>query len=678
MRAADLRPLRVRLRVVETVVLAALLALTFRAAHLTLLGERGEQRGTSQLVTSLSLPPERGRIVDRSGTELALTVAVPAVYGVPPAVKDVGATSADLARILGTDAKRAQERLSQRRSFVYIERWVDPKRVEELMALDLPGIGIVEEPRRAYPFGALAASLVGFSNMDGAGVRGVEQQEDKWLLGQPRRVAVERDARGHLLLGPGLERNATVGGDVALTIDIAMQAETEQALADGIAAANARGGFAVAIDPRTGEVLALAETPRFDPNDFRHLSFPDTRSRSFTDAVEPGSTFKTFLIAAALDAGVVRPTDVFDLRGGIYVPGKQIKDLHPRPSLDVAGILRHSSNVGAVKIGQKLGPQRHFETLKNFGFGERSGSGFPDESSGILRSYKRWRPVDAATVAFGQGVSVTTMQLAAATAALGNDGVWRRPQIVRGHRRPDGAWEMAPPAEARRAVSPETAAAMRAMMEGVCIGEGGTGKRAQLRGVRVGGKTGTAQKLEGGRYASDKYIAWFIGLAPLDAPRVAIAVGIDEPRGVHTGGAVAAPVFARVAGALLTHLGIPTEPLLTPAGAPITQTAAAATPAKPEAQPQPKQEPIVAGVGNENTADWELDDSILPEDGRLLVPDLHGLTVAEVKRVVSRAPVELEVFGRGRAVKQEPDPGTVLSDGRIRLRVVFAETGGEG
>ncbi len=668
MRAADLRPLRVRLRIAETVVLAAFLALTVRAAHLTLYAERGEQRGVSQLDTALSLPPERGRIVDRQGNELALTVAVPAVYGVPPAVQDPAATAAEVARILGTDAKRALERLSQRRSFVYIERWVDPKRVEVLMARGLPGIGIVEEPRRAYPFGALAASLVGFSNMDGAGVRGIEQQENKWLLGQPRRVAVERDARGQLLLGPGLERNTTVGGDVELTIDIAMQAETEQALADGIASAKARGGFVVAIDPRSGEVLALAEQPRFDPNDFRHLSFPDTRARNFTDAVEPGSTFKTFLIAAAVDAGVVRPTDVFDLRGGLYVPGKQIKDLHPRPSLDVAGILRHSSNVGAVKIGQRLGPQRHYETLRRFGFGERSGSGFPDESSGILRSYTRWRPVDAATVAFGQGVSVTALQLAAATAALGNEGVWRKPQIVRGRRRPGGKWEATPAAEARRAVSPETAAAMRAMMEGVVSGEGGTGKRAQLRGVRVGGKTGTAQKLNGGHYANDKYVAWFIGLAPIEAPRVAIAVGIDEPRGVHTGGAVAAPVFARVAGALLTQLGIPTEPLLPPT--PTTRTATTAPTAKPDSQPQRN--------ANANAVDEKLGESVVQQEGRLLVPDLHGLTVAEVKRIVSQAPVELEVFGRGRAVAQEPDPGTVISDGRTRLRVRFTEPGGEG
>jgi membrane peptidoglycan carboxypeptidase len=228
---------------------------------------------------------------------------------------------------------------------------------------------------------------------------------------------------------------------------------------------------------------------------------------------------------------------------------------------------------------------------------------------------------------------------------------------------------MTPPVETRRAVSSETAAAMRAMMEGVVSGEGGTGKRAQLRGVRVGGKTGTAQKLEGGRYANDKYIGWFIGLAPLDAPRVAIAVGIDEPRGVHTGGAVAAPVFARVAGSILTHLGIPTEPLLT--AVPATQTAAA----KPELKPQRKTSANAAAGPLDDTIHGE---SVAQEDGRLLIPDLHGLTIDEVKRVVARAPVELEVLGQGRAVAQEPDPGTVLPGGRTRLRVRFADHGGEG
>lgn len=648
--------------------LGAFVVLTLRAAQLALLEERGEQRGTIQLVTTMTLPPERGRIVDRNGTEVAMTVPVPSVYGVPTEVKDPAATAAELAKLLGVDAAKTRARLEQRRAFVYVDRWVAPERMAAFHAKGgIPGIGVLDEPKRAYPFGPLAASVIGFANMEGVGARGIEQQKNAWLLGRPRRVAVERDARGRLLLGPGLDRTATAGGDVALTIDVAMQAEAEQALLAGVEASRARGGFLVALDPKSGDVLALAEAPRFDPNDFRRLDLEQTKARSFTDAVEPGSTFKTFLIAAALDAHSVKPSEVFDLRGGLRVPGKLIKDLHPRPALDVSGILRHSSNVGSVKIAQRLGAERHFETLRRFGFGSLTGSGFPGEHKGLLRDYRKWRPVDAATVAFGQGVSVTTVQLAAATAALGNGGVWVQPRLVRGIRRPDGEWETAPPAETRQAVSAETAAQMIPMMEGVCIGEGGTGKRAQLQGLRVGGKTGTAQKLVGGRYAHDKYIAWFIGLAPLDDPRIAIAVGIDEPRGVHTGGAVAAPVFARAAAAILTHMGIPTAPVLDPNGQPLTRVAAAAASAK-------SLPPVAAGLAS---ADPQSGTQV--EDDRRLVPDLHGMTIEEVKQATAGVPVELEIIGRGRAVAQKPDPGTVLAGSRTRLQVRFdRRDGGEG
>jgi cell division protein FtsI (penicillin-binding protein 3) len=644
--APDLRPLRLRLRAASVLLLAAFALLALRAGQLALRGERGERRGESQLLTALALPPERGRILDRDGAELALTVGVPSVYAVPADIVDPGA-AAKLASALGLDAKAVQERLAQRRPFVFVKRWIDDKLADRVRALELPGVAIVEEPKRAYPHGALAASLVGFANIDGQGVRGLEQQENEWLVGQSGRLQVERDARGRLLVGPGVDPNATAGGDVALTLDVTLQAEAEQALADGIAAAQARGGFVVSLDPRTGEVLALAERPTFDPNNFRAVSFPDTRSRVFTDVAEPGSTFKTFVIAAALEAGAVRATDMFDLRGGLHVPGKWIKDLHPHPELDVAGILRVSSNVGAAKIELRVGPRLHHEALRRFGFGAPTGSGFPDESSGLLRSWKAWRPVDAATAAFGQGVSVTPIQLAAAMAALGNDGVWVRPHMVRARRRPGGEWTLEPIGESHRAVSPRTAAQLREMLEGVVTGEGGTGHRAQLVGVRVAGKTGTAQKLDkNGRYSADRYLSWFVGLAPADAPRIAIAVGIDEPRvKLHTGGAVAAPVFARVAAAHLSRLGIPTEPA--PATEPATREAAAGRPPG----------------------------ALALQGDRVLVPDLRGLTVAEVVQRTQGTAIELDLQGQGRAVAQDPVPGSVLDAGRERLRVRFQPGG---
>jgi len=650
-RAPDLGPLRLRLRVVYALLLVAFAALAVRAAQLTLLAGRSTERGRSQLLSAIELAPERGRIVDREGVDLALTVGAASVYAVPSEIADPGATAAQLARLLDLDAGALRERLAQPRPFVFVKRWLDEERAARVLALELPGVGTVTEPQRAYPHGALAASMIGFANIDGQGVRGVEQMENDWLVGRPRRVAVERDARGRLLLGPGLDRHAAAGGDVALTIDLHFQADAEAALAEGIANARAAGGFVVSIDPRTGDVLALAESPGFDPNHFRTIPFRDTRSRAFADAVEPGSTFKTFVIAAALEAGVVEPHQLFDLRGGLRVPGKQIRDLHPKPALDVAGILRVSSNVGAAKIGQLVGARRHYETLRRFGFGARTGSGFPEESSGLLRDFRRWRPVDAATATFGQGVSVTPVQLAAAMAALGNGGVWMPPRLVRARRAPDGLWEAAPLGEQRRAVSPETAAALVDMLAGVVHVEGGTGRRARLRGLAVAGKTGTAQKLENGRYSQKRYLGWFVGLAPADDPRVAIAVAIDEPKGVHTGGAVAAPVFARVAAAHLTQLGIPTEPESPGDTAPPTRTAAA---------------PAAGGAG------------VASQGDRVLVPDLRGLTVAEVVQRTSRTALKLELTGHGRAVAQEPVPGTIVTAGRERLRVRFAPAGGRG
>jgi cell division protein FtsI (penicillin-binding protein 3) len=650
LRAPDLGPLRLRLRVAYALLLVAFAGLTLRAAQLTLVAGRSTERGRSQLLSALELAPERGRIVDREGTDLALTVGVASVYAVPSEIADPDATAAQLGRLLDLDVAALRERLAQRRPFVFVKRWVDEERAEQVRALELAGVGTVTEPRRAYPHGALAASMLGFANIDGQGVRGVEQLENDWLVGRPQRVAVERDARGRLLLGPGLERRAAAGGDVALTIDLQFQADAEAALAEGIAAARAAGGFVVSLDPRTGDVLALAESPGFDPNHFRTIPFRDTRSRAFADAVEPGSTFKTFVIAAALEAGAVKSHEVFDLRGGLRVPGKTIRDLHPKPVLDVAGILRVSSNVGAVMIGQRVGARRHYETLRRFGFGAPTGSGFPEESSGLLRDVEHWRPVDAATASFGQGISVTPVQLAAAMAAFGNGGVWMPPRIVRARRAPDGLWQALPLGEGRRAVSERTAATVLDMLAGVVHVEGGTGRRARLRGLAVAGKTGTAQKLENGRYSHQRYVGWFVGLAPADDPRVAIVVAIDEPKGVHTGGAVAAPVFARVAAAHLTQLGIPTEPEMLDPSAPATRTAAA-----------PAERGAVAHQGD-----------------RVLVPDLRGLTVAEVVQRTSQTSLKLELTGHGRAVAQEPVPGTIVTAGRERLRVRFAPAGGRG
>jgi cell division protein FtsI (penicillin-binding protein 3) len=656
--AARVRATRRRLWLAQALLLGAFLGLAARAAHLSVFDERGLRLGERQSRTALTLAPERGAIFDRGGHELALSVGAPSVYVMVGELADPARDVPALARALGTPASALAKRLRGRNAFVWVARWVPSERAERVRALGLRGVGIALEPRRIYPYKALAGSLVGFANIDGQGARGVEQQEDAWLRGIPRRLPVERDGSGQLLVTRGEEHWLTAGGDVALTLDVAMQADAALALEEAVRATGARGGAVVTLDPRTGDLLALAEWPSFDPNRFRDLPYAETRSRAFLDAQEPGSTLKAFLVAAALEEGALDPAERIDCEDGeLELPGKTIRDLHPHGALRAEEILRFSSNIGAVKIAQRLGPEAHASMLRRFGFGARSGSGFPDESAGLLRTPGPARPVDQAALAFGQGLSVTPVQLAAATAALANGGTLMRTRLVAARRSPGGAWRTEAPEALRRVVSERTAATLLRMLESA-TGSEGTGRLAGLRDVRVAGKTGTAQKLdlELGRYSDRRYVAWFIGAVPAEAPRLAIAVALDEPRrGTHTGGAVAAPLFARVAAAQLARLGILTEPEPAPAP-PLPETRVAAAAPAPRAAPPaaPRAVPEVARLAD-----------------RVLLPDLLGLTVAEVQAVSREARLAVQISGRGRAVAQSPPPGTVVAASEARIQVRF-------
>ncbi len=675
---------RFRLAMVRTALVLAFLGLAARAAHLSLIEERGLALGKRQQHTVLTLAPERGAIVDRNGHEFALSIGAPSIYAMPVLLNDVQGTARRLAPVLGQSTSSLAKRLEGRRNFVFLSRWVTPERAAKVRDLRLNGIGIVEEPRRIYPYRTLGASLVGFANIDGRGVRGIEQQEDDWLRGTPLRLPVERDGSGQLLLRAGNQQWSTAGGDVALTLDAAMQSIAAQELKSAIERTGAKGGVVVTMNPSTGEILALAETPTFDPNHFRELRYADTRSRAFLDASEPGSTLKTFLIAAALESGTVTADEIFDCEDGFFpIPGKMIRDHHAYGKLSTADILRVSSNIGAVKIATALGPQLHVEMLRRFGFGESTGSGFPDESSGLLRVSKRYRPVDHATLAFGQGMSVTPIQLAAATSAIANGGLLMRPNLVNARRAPRGSWRPIRPELVHRVVSEQTAKTVLAMMEAV-VGPKGTGRRAALQGVRVAGKTGTAQKFDtiAGHYSNDDYVAWFIGIAPADAPRLVIVAALDEPRRPnHTGGSAAAPLFASVAAAQLARFGILTEPVRPPqrpAAAPITRIASAAATSKPDANrrhsatetvvpPKPAKTAIKRPPATSTSVDREL----VSLDGRLLLPDLRGLTVAEVRAIARSAGIAVLIEGEGRAVSQEPPPGTIVATRNAQIRVRF-------
>jgi len=664
-----------RLRVARAVLLGCFALLAVRAAHLSMIDGRGAERGDVQNSTTLRLAAARGLIVDRSGAELAVTVSAPSVYAVPAEIADPKEAARAIAGVLGGDPASVRERLLRQTPFVYVARWIRSEQADRIRALGLAGVGIVSEPRRAYPHDRLAGRVLGFANIDGQGVRGIEQQEDSWLRGQAQRITVERDAHGKLLVTSGLDPRSAAGGDVALTLDAALQAEIDAALAEVIETTGARRGTVVSMDPRSGEILALSELPGFDPNRFRSTDYSATRSHAFLDAVEPGSVLKPFAVAAALEHGAISPDDEIDCEEGFFrVPGKTLRDRRPFGLTDVEGVLRVSSNIGAAKIGFAVGREAHFETLRRFGFGASTGSGFPEESAGLLRSWRNWRQVDHATISFGQGIGVTAIQLAAATAALANGGLWHEPRLVTARRVAGGSWQALEPAPVRRAVRAEVADAVLRMMETVVSAEG-TGRRAALRGVPVAGKTGTAQKLDPatGTYSTKSYLAWFAGVAPADDPKIVTVVMLDEPAGrAHTGGATAAPLFARIAAGQLVRHGILTHPEL-----PLPRTASVQPdPDAPEPEPEPAPRQSHPSKWNQEESRHPV--SITTLDGRLLVPDFSGLSIAEVQQATTGIGLEVEMKGRGWAVSQDPAPGTILAGATPRVSVRFAADGEDG
>ncbi len=709
MRGADLRGAGLRVRICGALLLLAFLALSARAAHLGVVDQRGVRRGAAQTGTVLRLAPARGTILDKSGRELAVTVPAPSLYAVPREIEDPAGTARALARALGVPAGPLRERLGRKAPFVFVARWLSTEQAAAVSKLELAGLGLVPEPRRAFPQGPLAGRLIGFSNIDGEGARGIEQMENAWLRGKAQRVAVERDARGRLLAFADYDPASSAGGDVALTLDAALQAEAEAALAEVTEATGARGGLVIVLDPRRGDLLALAERPGFDPNRFRTTPYPETRSRAFLDAADPGSTAKPFVVAAALERGVVSASEQIDCENGSYrVPGKTLRDTKPHKLLDPAGILRVSSNVGIAKIAFRVGAEPHDALLRRLGFGRGTGSGFPDESSGVLRPWREWRPLDHATIAFGQGMAATPIQLANAFAVLANGGEWRAPRLIAARRETDGNWEHLSAPAPERVLPRAVAESVLSMLETV-VGPEGTGRRAGLRGIRVAGKTGTAQKLDpDGSYSTDRYQAWFVGAAPADRPRVVVAAMIDEPRGfIHTGGATAAPVFAKVTAAALARDGILTEPSLPlpewarvdwvppwktekkPAApkpnpnlstppprriaraepAPRTTTAPekSATRATPQAPRGGARTPQATSQGGGARSEAKPSEVTRLGD-RILLPDFRGQSPEQVRAQLAASGIRLQASGSGRAVAQDPAPGTIVRGGSIRVR----------
>jgi cell division protein FtsI (penicillin-binding protein 3) len=503
-----------------------------------------QREGARRHLRVVEMPAHRGMILDRSGEPLAISTPVHSVWANPRELVPDRGTLAPLAEVLDMGVESLRGLLARRsdRAFVYLKRQVTPAVARAVTALDVPGVGLQREYRRYYPSGEVTAHLVGFTDIDDIGQEGMELAYDGWLRGEPGRKRVVRDGRARVVENIESIREPRPGRDLVLSIDRRLQFLAYRELKAAVGHNKARGGTAVILDVTTGEILAMVNQPSYNPNGSRSGLGGRVRNRALTDVFEPGSTMKPFTVSAALELGRFRSDTPVDTSPGVLRVGRnQVKDVRDYGLLDVAGVIRKSSNVGASKIALSLPPEGLWTTLQGFGFGELTAAAFPGEATGQLAPYQSWARFDQAALAFGYGISVTAVQLAQAYAVIAGDGLRRPVSLVRVDEPPAG----------ERVLSAETARTVRGMLEAVVSAQG-TAPAAAIAGYRVAGKTGTVKKAVSGGYADHRYRAVFAGMAPASEPRLVLVVLIDEPRaGKYYGGQVAAPVFSRImAGAL--------------------------------------------------------------------------------------------------------------------------------
>jgi len=550
-------PKGIRLALVSLLVFFIFLAFEIRAFYFQFIS-RNEffEKINRQHYTKLSFPSKRGRILDREGREMALSITVPSVYGVPSLIENKEKAAISLARLLNLDPKELLEKFSTDRHFVWIKRHVSSGEWERVKELKIKGIGVIEEPKRFYPYKELASVVLGFVNIDHEGLEGVERVYEKFLKAPLMDMVIERDGLGKVFLP--LEKGEEGPWDVYLTLDVNVQYILERALQEGLEECRAKRAVGLIMDPIRGDILGMASLPSFNPNSF-WLYPPENRKNFVTVGLfEPGSTLKPFLVATALQKGFLRPNDiVFCERGRYNVFGVTIRDVKSYDWLTVEEVIKYSSNIGAAKIAKTIGADEYYEFLKSLGFGEKTGIGLPEEK-GVLKPPKLWTPVDLMTLGFGQGMSCTPLQIAAAYSAIANGGLKVKPRIVKELRKVgDGKVLVMEPQVEKRILSPEVSRLIMGMLERVVLE--GTGTKAFLEGYSIAGKSGTAQKYDPhrGAYSREHFVASFVGVFPADRPRAVILVMFDEPRTSIYGGEVAAPVFRKIVQELIQYWKIP-------------------------------------------------------------------------------------------------------------------------
>lgn len=543
---------------------AMVLALVGVVARLVVLQVGDHQalaaQGLRQRVHPTDLPAERGAIVDRTGVPLAITLEARDIYADPRYVTDPIGEAAKVARVLHLRPRDVERRLqTPDATFVYLGRQIDVRVAERLESLGLPGIGFLEVPKRYYPAGQLAPQVLGFVGVDATGLAGLEFEYEHVLAGTPGTRTVELDGDG-LPIASGMEivQPAIPGRTLVTTLDREVQYLAQEALRRAVKENHAKGGTIVVMDARTGDIYSMASYPWFDPNDFERANRDAVRNRAVTDMFEPGSVNKVVTAAAALETGAVGVREVFEVPWWMHVGGYTVNDSHPHPvePMTLGDIVAHSSNIGSAMVAERVGSAELASILARFGYGTPTGVGFPGEAGGVVPELLNWTDITRATVSYGQGISMTPLQMAAVYGTVANGGMWVQPRLVRGTLGPDGQLDEAPRAESRRVLSKDTATMLTRMLASVV--ETGTGGAAQIPGYQVAGKTGTARKLVDGRYVR-RYMASFVGFLPASDPRVVIVVSIDEPRTVY-GGVAAAPVFSEIARHVIQRLAIPAAP----------------------------------------------------------------------------------------------------------------------
>src|SRR5258706_1453741 len=659
----------VRLLMVAGVALLGTTAVFGRLSYLQLFAH-GEYlaRAQRQQQRTLEITPKRGIIYDRNMHALAMSVPVKSAFAVPAEIADESMAAGLLSGVLGVPQDVLQARMASSRSFVWISRKLPTEKVEAIEALNLKGVYFQDENQRFYPKRDLAAHVLGFVDPDEKGLAGIEYQLDSQIRSKSEKIMVMADARQRWFDGGEAQRER--GANVVLTLDEKIQYIVQRELLAAIEKTHALAGSVIVMNPNTGEILAMSNWPRFNPNAASEAPAEARMNRAVTALYEPGSTFKLITLAAAFDQEITRPDEVFDCENGaIYIAGHRIRDHKPFGLLNVSEILAKSSDVGAIKIALRLGAPRFYDYIRGFGFVAPTGIDLPGEGKGLLHRLQNLSAISIGSVSMGQAIGVTPIQLVTAVSAIANGGVLAQPHVVQALKRgaravgPDSVYSVG---ETRRVIRPETAATLRRLMEGVVLS--GTGTFARLDGWTAAGKTGSAQKIDPatGRYSPTQLIASFTGFAPISNPAVTILVSLDSPVGLHEGGQVAAPVFKRIAEQVLSYLDVPRDVPLNPRliqAAYKPQIAGEATtledfsPTDFSGQPDrpPTEDPAAkskAAMSQTPSVTMAVD-----EGGDIQVPDFSGKTMRDVTEICLRLGLEPVLIGSSLATNQTPAAG---------------------